>query len=537
MDLICKSPIPYKNPKTENLIEFLKENLNSNSEKTIIIDGESDRKWTGSELKKAIFGVAKSLKDEYSLNKGDVCSLYSTESDMAAIIILANICAGATCNFILEASPADLFCTYNATNSKFLISSIKYLPDLVKEFRDNNQKVFFISIDEPYEGCPSLKHLLSKDSKDCEPDTVDYLIRSIPINPEKDFAVIQFSSGTTGKPKPIPRTHKNLCHLVASVDHPELVDLKEGEIITGNLALGYRPGLWALLACIKSGATFVIDTVLGNVDVCLGLIEKYKVTQFALSISNMNKLAVKESDYDLSSIKRMMTSGGSIVNPDIPRKIVEKFKLKSFRQCFGMTESGWVFLIEERQAKDMYSTVGRVVPGMEAIVINHETGERLGSNQRGEIALRGPQIFPGYLINGEEGFNRSDFTEDGWFKIGDEAYYDDEGLFHIVGRYKEMMQLSNSYRYYPDQIEATISQYEEIASVCVVKVPRSDDSCYDSARAYVILKPNSTITEQDIKEYIKKTPLILLEGGIRIVESFPRLKNGKINKRELSELP
>lgn len=533
---ILKSSIPYQGPSTENVIELVRDGLRKHADLNLIIESSNGVKWTGREMESVILKVSKFLIEDCGIKKGDVCSIYLRESDIAAILILSVISVGAICKYITHSSVRALTDTARVSGSKFIISSEVFMSDIFQELNADDVKRTYIAIDGCHDNYKNIANLLDRNSK-IEGINFDELISRSKIDPERDIAVIQFSSGTTGKPKRIPRTHKNLCHLVASVDHPELMDLRPGEVITGNLGLSFRPGLWALLACVNAGSTLlIIDTK--HIGESFPLVDKYKVTILALNIISMNKLASvdipKKKDYDLSSLRHVMTSGAKIVDPAIPKKFVEELNLKTFRQCFGMTESGWVFLIEQSKAADMFLTVGHVVPGTEAIVIDRSSGEKLEANQRGEIALRGPQIFPGYMTDKSGVFNRDDFTHDGWFKIGDEGYYDENEYIYIVGRYKEQMYLRSCRRYYPDEIEAILADHPAIESVCVVKVGMDDKGVHDVARAYVSLKPGATLREQDLLDYLLKDhPLIILDAGIRILDSFPRMANGKINKQAL----
>lgn len=546
MAKILKSKIPYKGPETENLIEFIKDGLRKNSDATIIIDSKTETRWTGKELEKVISVLAKFLIEQCGIEKGDVCSIYGEESDLIAVLILAIISVGGVTNFLTnKSSGREIHDTATVLGSRFLFSTRELLAKIQHDLTDLDDKLYVISFDSICDGfkngCKTLDGLFSKNTAQTGLD-LDYLVGSVKINNDTDYSVIQFSSGTTGKPKPIPRTHKNLCHLVASVDHEELMDLRPGVVITGSLPITHRPGLWALLASINCGSTFVIWSNLSDVQDALATIQKFKVTIFSSSLpflSMLGNVGISSKDnYDTSSLEHIITSGAKIVNPDLPKSLVETFKLKSLRQCFGMTESGWVFLIEQSLAKDNFLTVGHVVPGMEAVVMNRENLSLLDEQARGEIALRGPQVFPGYLTQQADVLNRADFTEDGWFRIGDQGYYDKDELVFIEGRYKEVMMFENNCLYFPNEIEAIISEHPAIEGVCVVKSAEvRKDYPYDIARACVTLKHGYNLEEKELIDFVQeRSPQVIIGGGVKILDRFPRLQNGKVDKQALTKI-
>lgn len=550
MSNVLKSNLPYNKPQVENLTQFIARGLRKHSGETLIIDATTGRRWDGKQIEAAVINIAKFLIYEYNLNKGDVCSIYAKEDDLIAILALALMSIGATYHFLSDRSSGwDVHDTATAIHSKYLFST----HDLLMKLKSNQslgeleQKLQIVSLDKPCEefkkDCKTIMPYLNTNQAAKENEyTFEHLFNRVDIEPDRDYAVIQFSSGTTGKPKPIPRTHKNLISTVAAVEHEELIDLKPGVVFSGIIPMTHRPGIWALLATVNKGNTFVIWNELGGVQDALQTIEKYKVTLFSSSLPFLSQLGntgiSMKNKYDISSLKHVITAGAKIVNPELPKSIVEHFKLDHLRQCFGMTESGWCFLIEKGIAKDNYLSVGHVVPGMEAVIIDRKTKKKLGVNERGEIGLRGDQIFPGYLTNETGILNRTDFSEDGWFMIGDEGYYDKNGLIFIEGRYKEKMMFSNDYKFFPTEIEAVINQHPAVEASCVVKIPNENkDYEYDTARAYVTTKRSNSIKETDIIDFLnERIPEAFLEGGVHILKQFPRLNNGKVDKQKLSKM-
>lgn len=544
MAKIVSSKLPYPKVENENLSQLILSGLKKHSSNVLLIDSNSDRRWTGSQIESTVANIAKFLIYECDLKKGDVCSIYGDDSDSIAIITLAIVASGGVASQLgSNRAGRDVHDTAKAIKSRFLFSSSDLLFEIQKDLQDIADQLLIISFKNSAKGCLESWKDISAFFAIGNPlpsfDAND-ICKNVVVDPETDFAVFQFSSGTTGKPKPIPRTHKNLSYLVATPNDKELINLKPGDIVMGTLSLCYRPGLWILLSSIICGSTMVIWTDTTNIESALKMIAKYKVTLASFSLPVLSTLGSTCKDfirkYDTSSLKECMTTGAKLLNEELPRKIISTFNLEILRQSFGMTESGMVFLNERSSSADNFLSVGHVTPGTEAKVINRETGEILGPNQRGEICIRGPQIFPGYLTEEPGRLNKSDIDDEGFFHIGDRGYYDENELFFIEGRFKEWLVFQNNQRFFPSEIETLILELPAIEDVCVIKVGQvNKDFPYDIAKAFVTLRSGLKLTSEEILSFLKKRAPVDLSGGVQIVKSFPRFPNGKINKKALSE--
>jgi acyl-coenzyme A synthetase/AMP-(fatty) acid ligase len=548
MAKILRSAIPYKGPVSENLADFIRFGLKRHSQRVILMDSQSDRQWTGAMLEACIVRLANFLRNECKMQKGDVCTIYGEANDHFIIMILAVVSIGCVSNFVTNKyRPREVADTSLQCRSTFLItrkSMLENLKDQSWPSKKDTKVLYYDEVGEGYEKCfGPMRHLFEQrtdnDAASSSADGVSLEGVAKQIDPSQ-VAVVQFSSGTTGKPKPIPRTHKNLCHLVASVDHEELMDLKPGEVICGSLSITHRPGIWALLACINSGASMVVWDIGTDVEEVLRMIEKHRVTIFASSIALLAELGNvgvrKKQNYDLTCLRHVTTSGSKIVHEDLPKLIVKEFKLQTLKQCFGMTESGWVFLIESSLARvGHYLSVGHVVPGSEVAIMDRETMQPVGENVRGELAVRGPQVFPGYMTAEPSVLNRSDFLDGDWFRTGDQAYYDSQELVYIEGRYKELMIFSNRWQMFPNEIESLVSEHPAVESSCAVSVDQKDS--LDIVRLFVTLKEGCKVSEKELMDFVcGLSHKVLLEGGIKIIDKLPRLKNGKVDKFALKEL-
>lgn len=552
MAKILSSPHVYRGPETENLIELFISSLKKHNDKTLIVNSSTDVEWTGASIYNCIGNLCKFLIEDCQLKKGDVCSICGTEDDKVALLTLAIIVSGGSSNMLNlsdKRNGRDLHDTATAINTKIVFIKKDALVAVVPFIGSLLDKIKLVIYDEPLPelpfnfSCVSASHLFSSNVLFDKAYDWETKVRSIKIVPEDDLAVIMFSSGTTGKPKPIPRTHKNIAHLIAAPHNAEFLELKPGDVVSGVLTINFRPGFWILTSSIVYGCKFILWDSSRCTETLVAAMDKYKVTILSTSLPLLTALGGlgKEtiSKYDLSSLEECITSGSKIVSDNLPLRIIELFKLKCLRQCFGMTESGLICLMEKSFAHNNYLKVGHVLPGMQLKIVNRENNVMLASNTSGEVAIKSDQIFPGYLTGDKENrvYNRSDFDSDGFFRTGDKAFYDDDGLICIEGRYKEMMILRNDEMFMPTEVETLIFQHKSVQDVCVVKVGEGKaDYVYDLARAYVILKSNCLLTKEELKKFIEDNSAVLLDGGIEFVKSFPRLANGKVDKKSLASL-
>lgn len=231
-----------------------------------------------------------------------------------------------------------------------------------------------------------------------------------------------------------------------------------------------------------------------------------------------------EKHYDLTSL-RILFSGAAALSKDIQSQLEEKFGCFVF-QGYGMTEStlrthsNFIGFTRE-------GSIGVVMPFCESTVIqnisyefdipsnkstisphqffcrqvvNPETNELLGPNKEGEICVRGPLIMKGYI--GDEQATRHTIDKDGWLHTGDIGYYDDEGFFFITDRMKELIKYK-ALQVSPTELEQIILTHPDIVEAAVNAVP--DEAAGELPRAYVVRRPGSKVSEEEVAQFVAGT--------------------------------
>ena len=178
-------------------------------------------------------------------------------------------------------------------------------------------------------------------------------------------------------------------------------------------------------------------------------------------------------------------------------------------------------------------TVGNLVRGLQLKIVSKKTGESLGVNQTGEICIKGDQVTPGYM--GED--NSKFLTEDGFFRTGDEGFYDEDGQIYIVGRYKDVINVSG-HAVSASELESILYSHFAVEEVAIIGV--YDKALVEVPKAFILLKNQSKgkVSEDELVKYVNEKVEFIkqLRGGVVFVEEFPRTRNGKIKKSALRML-
>ncbi len=358
-----------------------------------------------------------------------------------------------------------------------------------------------------------------------------------PIDSE-DIAQIYYTSGTTGRPKGVMLSHKNVTtHALGTIAEIHLTD---GDVWIHVAPLFHLADAWATWAVTWVGGTHVLLREF-EVRGVLETIQREKVTLTNL-IPTMLNLMVNHPDvgkYDYRSL-RVLLSGGAPIAPEVVRKIVETFKC-DYIQTYGMTETSPYLtlsvlkehlkkLSDEDQLR-FKSKTGREFIGVALKVVN-EQGEEIKKDEKeiGEIIVKGDIVTKGYWRLPEE--TRKSIKED-WLYTGDMAVIDEEGYVTIVDRKKDMI-LTGGENVYSTEVENILYLYPAILECAVIGIP--DQKWGEAVKAIVVLKPGHHATEQEIIQFCKeKMAHYKAPKSIDFIGSLPRTGSGKIHKKHLRD--
>ncbi|MCP3741282.1 long-chain-fatty-acid--CoA ligase [Rossellomorea sp. BNER] len=351
------------------------------------------------------------------------------------------------------------------------------------------------------------------------------------IDFEEDLALLQYTGGTTGFPKGVMLTHKNLV-ANASMCDAWLYKCKKGEeVILGLLPFFHVYGMTTvLILSVMQGYKMVLLPKF-DPETTLKTIDKQKPTLFpgapTIYIGLLNHPNLRK--YNLSSIDSCI-SGSAPLPIEVQQKF-EKVTGGKLVEGYGLTESSPVthsnFLWDKERVK---GSVGVPWPDTESAILSLETGEPLPPNEIGEIAARGPQVMKGYWNRPEE---TAETIKDGWLLTGDLGYMDEKGYFYVVDRKKDMI-IAGGFNIYPREIEEVLYEHSDIQEVVAAGVP--DPYRGETVKAYVVLKEGAALTEENLDVFARKH--LAAYKVPRIYEfrkELPKTAVGKILRRALFE--
>lgn len=346
---------------------------------------------------------------------------------------------------------------------------------------------------------------------------------------EEDLALLQYTGGTTGFPKGVMLTHKNLVSN-ASMCKTWMYKCQTGkESVLGILPFFHVYGMTTVMILSVMQAYKMILLPKFDAETTLKTIQKQRPTLFpgapTIYIGLLNHPDLKK--YDLSSIDSCI-SGSAALPVEIQQKFEEVTGGKLV-EGYGLTESSPVthsnFLWDRPRIK---GSIGVPWPDTQAVVLSMENGEPLPAGEIGEIAVKGPQVMKGY-------WNRPEDTEqtlrDGWLLTGDLGYMDEDGYFYVVDRKKDMI-IAGGYNIYPREIEEVLYEHPAVQEVVAAGIP--DPYRGETVKAYVVVKDGFELTEEELNEFARKH--IAAFKVPRIYEfrnELPKTAVGKILRRAL----
>jgi 4-coumarate--CoA ligase len=238
--------------------------------------------------------------------------------------------------------------------------------------------------------------------------------------------------------------------------------------------------------------------------------------------------------YDLSSI-RMVNSGAAPLSKELIDQVNRRLPLP-IKQGYGLSEtSPTTHTLDWPEWNTIYGSVGRLLPNQYIKYVDEE-GKELPMGQTGEICLKGPNVFKGYLNKPE--LTKDSFTEDGYFKTGDIGHQDKEGHLFITDRVKELIKYKG-FQVAPAELEGLLVNHPKVDDAAVIGI-HSEEHASELPRAYIVLKPGvgkGDATKKEIADYLheKVAQHKKLRGGIYWVDEIPKSVSGKILRRVLKE--
>ncbi len=346
------------------------------------------------------------------------------------------------------------------------------------------------------------------------------------------LALIQYTGGTTGLPKGVMLSHKNMgsnCHqIIAVINHVAQEKHSFVSLLPFFHVYGLSVGLiipTAIQACVLPMPRYVPQDV-------LKLIKKHKPTIFpgapAVYVSLMQQKNL--SLYDLSCIK-LCISGSAPLSAEHYKRFQE-LTGAPIVEGYGLSEASPITHINPLFATDRkIASIGLPLPGTDARIVDKEAGSlTLPVGKLGELVVRGPQVMSGYWNNPDE---TASALRNGWLYTGDLATMDEQGYFHIMDRKKDMIIVAG-YNVYPREIDEVLLEHPHILEAVAVGI--EDATRGETIKAYVVVKPGKNMTRSEVTAWCRnKLAGYKVPKMVEFRQELPKTIVGKVLRRVLRE--
>ncbi len=468
------------------------------------------------ELKDSSFKVANQLL-KLGIKKSDKVALYLSNIPETIFAFLGTFSVGASIvplDFMLTEEEVINF--LNHSQAKVLITQPKKGMNLesIKSKCLNLEKI--IVCKERIVGFICWDDILSQQTIDAPQIKIE----------EDNLSSIFYTSGSTGHPKGVELSYKHLNNPVKTIDY--FLKVSGSDIfLCGGVPFSHVGGLDYILLMIYFSSPLVLMERFHPLEF-LKNIERYKATIFCIvPAMYVAILSLKEYDkFDLSSLRYAVVFGAPS-SPVLLQRFRKAYPNAVLSNGWGMTETSAPNCMLP-PGIDKIQSIGKFSPSMEARIVNDE-GKTLGSNEHGELWVRGEAVMRGYYKEG--GLTREVLTQERWLKTGDIAYYDEEGLFYIVGRKKDMIKVAGEI-VFSAEVEEKIARHPKIKEVAIIGVP--DKLRGEVPKAFITIKENEDLVIEELREFLKShLAHFKIPHYFELVDSLPKNRTGKIDKAKL----
>jgi len=351
----------------------------------------------------------------------------------------------------------------------------------------------------------------------------------VPLDMAESIVVLPYSSGTTGLPKGVMLTHRNL---VANIEQTNAVLVNE----PGQKALAVLPffhiyGMQALMNSLLTDGVTVITLPRFDMVQVLSLIEKHRIEHlYAVPpiILGLARAPVVDA-HDLSSLQRVICAAAPL-GAELAIEASTRIGC-TVSQAYGMTELSPVSH-GTPAGQDKPGSSGLAAPATTCRVIGEDGCDR-GIDEVGELLVRGPQVMKGYL--GNDKATAETIDADGWLHTGDVVRIDADGHLFVVDRVKELIKVKG-FQVAPAELEAVLVTHPAIADVAVIGMP--DEEAGERPKAFVVLAEGQQATAADISTFLAEQVAHYKQvDTIVFTDAIPKSASGKILRRLLRDEP
>jgi acyl-CoA synthetase (AMP-forming)/AMP-acid ligase II len=496
-----------------------------------LIDAMRGDSITHGQLAGYVDRVAAALHEK-GLRKGDVVAIFSPNTAWYPVVFHGIAAAGLVSSPINSLyTPDEIAFQLKDSGAKMLITVSPFLDRAMAAVA--KAPVDEVVVMDGAEGHANLLDLLGSQAPSPQ----------VEIDPANDLVTLPYSSGTTGLPKGVMLTHRNLVANVIQTD-PIMNRHPDDERVVAVLPFFHIYGLTVLMNLGLAFGCTVVTMPRFDLEDFLRTLQDHRITRAFVAPPILLALAKHPlvDNYDLSSL-RTITSGAAPLDEGLAKAAEQRLRKGAadgvtVAQGYGMTELSPVSHSTPDAGKEPPGVTGEVpkgsvgyaLPNTECRLIDPATGEDAGPGHPGELWVRGPQVMKGYLNN--EQATAETLDADGWLHTGDVAVVDEQGRYSVVDRVKELIKYKG-YQVAPAELEAVLIGHPDIADAAVIGV-KDAETGEELPKAFVVRTPGSEVTEDAVMAYMAEK--VAPHKKIRLVEfidQVPKSAAGKILRKDL----
>jgi acyl-CoA synthetase (AMP-forming)/AMP-acid ligase II len=524
-------PYPDVEIPTVSVYEYLFGNLaDADADRIALVDTQSGEEISYRETVANIDAFAGALAQR-GVAAGDVVGLLAPNSSAFAVAFHGILRAGATATTINVLFTAkDIVKQLTDSKATMLITVSLFLPQAKEAAAAVGIGDDRLVVLDGADGHPSGADLLGAGAA---PPRVNF-------DPATHLAVLPYSSGTTGNPKGVMLTHRNLVANVAQIRAAQ--DVESDDAVIAFLPFFHIYGMTVLLNAVLRARARLVTMPSFDLEQFLSHIQNHKVTVAFIAPPVAVALAKHPlvDSYDLSTLRAVL-SGAAPLDEDLGHAVADRIGCPVV-QGYGMTELSPVSHCTPFDGgKQLVGSVapigaaGWTAANSASRLINPDTGDEIdvpakGLSETGELWFKGPNVMAGYLGNDEA--TRETIDDDGWLRTGDLARVDSSGCVYIVDRLKELIKYKG-YQVPPAELEAVLLTHPAIADAAVIGV-RDSESGEEVPKAFVVKQSGAELTETEVMDFVaaEVAPYKKVRQ-VSFIDAIPKSSAGKILRKDL----
>lgn len=484
-----------------NITTFLDAN-SKRLDKKVLYNPRSGEKYSSGEILSIVSEIGRQLKSK-NISKRDRVVIYLNNSceylfslfaiwRIGAIAIPTNrVFTASELEYIIQDSQAKLMICDN--EARDLVEIDTYIPENISEYKD----------------CEVLNA--------CNTDW-------------DDLCQLQYTSGTTGKPKGAMLTHGN--YFTAIHNECDVLTLKQDDIFLGIYPMAHVGLSWAISA-LRAAAYYILIEQF-DLNEYLELCKKEKVTVLTGMPPVIHSLTTMDKTEELKTVREIISGGGPL-HKKIWKEFHETYGIPIIN-AYGLSESivigtGTVIRPEDYREADRFESVGHPVCFSEVKIVDEiNPTKTLNKYEQGEIALRGPAIAKGYWRREKQTIES--FLDDGWFLTGDVGYLDDDNRLFITDRKKDMIVMSG-WKIYPTEVEEVLIKYPKLKEIAIFSI----QDCHRGEIPVAAVVWNDDPDHDGLIKYARENlSRYKVPREIYDLDELPRVNGWKLLRRELREM-